>query len=57
MRSRSKGHPVVRDALYLFRTSKADFADCRIGLSNGSGGCERTATLNRGQPVDGFELI
>jgi predicted nucleic-acid-binding protein len=47
MRSRSKGHPVVRDALYLFRTSKADFADCRIGLSNG---CERTATLNRDSP-------
>jgi predicted nucleic-acid-binding protein len=30
-----EGQRVVRDALYLFRTNQADFADCLIGLSNG----------------------
>ena len=51
-------HRVVRDALYLFRTSKADFADCLIGLSNGLAGCERTATFDReAARLDEFELI
>jgi predicted nucleic-acid-binding protein len=49
---------VVRDALYLFRTSRADFADCLIGLSNGLAGCERTATFDRrAAELDEFELI
>lgn len=53
-----EGHRVVRDALYLFRTSKADFADCLIGLSNGLAGCERTATFDReAARLDEFELI
>jgi predicted nucleic-acid-binding protein len=53
-----EGHRVVRDALYLFRTSKADFADCLIGLSNGFAGCERTATCDRrAAELDEFELI
>jgi predicted nucleic-acid-binding protein len=41
------GKSVVADALYLFRTGKADFADCLIGLSNNLAGCERTATFDR----------
>jgi predicted nucleic-acid-binding protein len=53
-----EGHQVVRDALYLFRTNKADFADCLIGLSNGLAGCERTATFDRrAARLDEFELI
>ena len=53
-----EGHRVVRDALYLFRTSKADLADCLIGLSNGLAGCERTATFDRAAArIDEFELI
>ena len=53
-----EGHRVVRDALYLFRTSKADFADCLIGLSNGLAGCARTATFDRrAAELDEFELI
>ena len=53
-----EGHPVVRDALYLFRTSRADFADCLIGLSNGLSGCERTVTFDRrAAELDEFELI
>lgn len=43
----TEAHGVVRDALYLFRTSRADFADCLIGLSNGLAGCGRTATFDR----------
>jgi predicted nucleic-acid-binding protein len=51
-------HPTVRDALYLFRTSRADFADCLIGLSNGLAGCARTATFDRrAAALDEFELI
>ncbi|HSA81392.1 MAG TPA: type II toxin-antitoxin system VapC family toxin [Geminicoccaceae bacterium] len=53
-----EGHRIVRDALYLFQTSNADFADCLIGLSNGLAGCERTATFDRGAArLDEFELI
>ncbi len=53
-----EGHAVIRDALYLFRTSQADFADCLIGLSNGLAGCERTATFDRrAARLDEFELI
>ena len=53
-----EGHRGVRDALFLFRTSKADFADCLIGLSNGLAGCERTATFDRAAArLDEFELI
>jgi predicted nucleic-acid-binding protein len=53
-----EGRPVVRDALYLFRTSRADFADCLIGLANGFVGCERTATFDRrAAELEEFELV
>jgi predicted nucleic-acid-binding protein len=53
-----EGKMVVADALYLFRTSKADFADCLIALSNGLAGCERTATFDRqAARLEEFELI
>ena len=35
-------------ALSAFRATRADFADCIIGLRNQSEGCERTATFDRG---------
>lgn len=53
-----EGKGVVEDALYLFRTSTADFADCLIGLLNGLSGCEVTATFDRkAARLDEFELI
>lgn len=49
---------VVRSALYAFRTSRADFSDCLIGMSNGLQGCERTLTFDRrAAALDEFELI
>ena len=53
-----EGRNLVADALHLFRTSKADFADCLIALSNGLAGCERTATFDRqAARLEEFELI
>lgn len=37
----------VSAALQRFRSSSADFADCLIGVTNASGGCEFTATFDR----------
>lgn len=49
---------VVRSALYVFRTSRADFSDCLLGMSNGLRGCERTLTFDRrAAELDEFELI
>lgn len=48
----------VRFALYLFRVSRADFADCLIAATNGMLGCERTATFDRrAGELDEFELV
>jgi predicted nucleic-acid-binding protein len=53
-----EGKQVIADALYLFQISRADFADCLIGLSNGLAGCERTATFDReAARLDEFDLI
>ncbi|HEX6141423.1 MAG TPA: type II toxin-antitoxin system VapC family toxin [Geminicoccaceae bacterium] len=49
---------VVQTALYMYRVSRAEFADCLIAVSNGVSGCERTATLDRrAAELDEFELI
>lgn len=49
---------VVRSALYLFRSSRADFVDCLLGLLNGLRGCARTLTFDRRAAVlSEFELI
>lgn len=49
---------IVRSALYAYRVSSADFADCLLGMSNGYLGCERTATFDRKAGRLGeFELI
>lgn len=49
---------VVRSALYVFRTSRADFSDCLLGMSNGLQGCERTLTFDRrATELDEFEQI
>jgi predicted nucleic-acid-binding protein len=37
----------VSTALQRFRSSSADFADCLLGVSNQSAGCEYTATFDR----------
>jgi predicted nucleic-acid-binding protein len=53
-----EGHGVVRDALYLFLTSRADFADCLIGPVDGLADCEGTGTFDRrAAHLDEFELI
>ena len=45
-------------ALYLYRTSGADLADCLLGVINRAAGCERTATFDReAARLDEFELI
>jgi hypothetical protein len=47
----------VEFALYLYRTSGADFADC-LGVTNGFLGCTSTATFDqRAAELDEFELI
>lgn len=38
----------VWEALQIFRTSKADFSDCLIGVKNSSSGCRKTLTLDKG---------
>ena len=49
---------VVQTALYMYRVSRAEFADCLIAVSNGVSGCERTATFDRrAADLDEFELI
>lgn len=51
-------YDAVNFALYIYRTSKADFADCLLGVTNGFLGCERTATFDReAAELDEFELI
>jgi predicted nucleic-acid-binding protein len=53
-----EGRHMVRFGLYLFQVSRADFADCMIGATNGMLGCERTATFDRRAGELGeFELI
>ena len=37
----------VSTALQRFRSSSADFADCLLGTTNASEGCEYTATFDR----------
>ena len=49
---------VIRSALYAFRTSRADFSDCLLGMSNGLHGCERTLTFDqKAAELDEFELV
>ena len=38
--------PVVEQALYLWRDSAADFADCLVGVHHRSLGCEATASFD-----------
>ena len=48
----------VEFALYLYRTTAADFSDCLLGVTNGFLGCTRTATFDqRAAELDEFELI
>jgi predicted nucleic-acid-binding protein len=45
-------------ALYLYRTSGADFADCLLGVTNGFLGCTNTVTFDqRAAELDEFEMI
>jgi predicted nucleic-acid-binding protein len=48
----------VRQALLLFRNSKADFADCLISLSARAAGCSKTVTFDKVAARDaGMELL
>jgi predicted nucleic-acid-binding protein len=38
---------LVEEALRIFRATRADFADCLIGVLNRRAGCETTYTFNR----------
>jgi predicted nucleic-acid-binding protein len=47
-----------REALDLFRNSKADFADCLIAASARAAGCSKTVTFDRIAARDaGMELL
>ena len=49
---------IVREALQLFRSAKADFPDCLIVASAKAAGCSRTVTFDRIAARDaGMELI
>lgn len=48
----------VRQALSLFRNSKADFADCLISVSARAAGCSKTVTFDKIAARDaGMELL
>lgn len=48
----------VREALQLYRTGKADFADCLIAVSARAAGCSRTMTFDQTAARDaGMQLI
>lgn len=49
---------VVNDAVELFRSGRADFADCLIATSARAAGCSRTVTFDQIAARDaGMELI
>lgn len=49
---------MVRRALNLFGSGKADFADYLIGESNVAEGCEKTVTFDTGlEGAPGFEVL
>jgi predicted nucleic-acid-binding protein len=41
-----EGEPEIEAALYLYRNSSADFADCLIVAKNSAAGCDLTATFD-----------
>jgi predicted nucleic-acid-binding protein len=47
--------PAVEEALYVWRDTRADFADCLIGARNRRLGCRATASLDvRAAKLPGF---
>lgn len=47
--------PTVEEALYVWKRSNADFADCLIGVHNRRQGCEVTATFDaRAAKLEGY---
>ena len=49
---------MVREALRLYLSGKADFPDCLIALSARAAGCSRTVTFDRRAARDaGMELL
>ncbi len=44
---RFEDEPAVEEALFLWKDSAADFADCLIGAKNRRLGCRATATFDR----------
>jgi predicted nucleic-acid-binding protein len=55
---RAANASAVGAALQRFRSSSADFADCLIGVTNVSDGCEYTATFDRkASKLPEFQLL
>jgi predicted nucleic-acid-binding protein len=44
----------VLEGLSIYRTAKADFADCLIGVRNQAAGCSTTVTFDRGAAGSGL---
>ena len=50
--------PAVEEALFIWRDSNADFADCLIGARNRQLGCKSTATFDtRASRLSGFMVV
>ena len=50
--------PTIEEALYLWKESTADFADCLIGAHNRRLGCRATATFDaRAVKLPGFVAV
>jgi predicted nucleic-acid-binding protein len=52
---RFEDEPVVEEALFIWKDSAADFADCLIGVKNRRLGCRATATFDmKASKLPGF---
>ncbi len=50
--------PTIEEALFLWRDSAADFADCLIGAKNRRLGCRATASFDlKASRLPGFKVI
>ena len=49
---------VIEEALYIWKDSSADFADCLIGVKNRRMGCQATATFDvKAAKLQGFVAV
>jgi predicted nucleic-acid-binding protein len=55
---RFENEPIIEVALFLWKETTADFADCLIGANNRLLGCEATATFDvKASKLSGFVAV